>query len=94
VGSFPSLQSAGKLVNSTISQNQAIIDQVSKGYIGVLKPVSVDAWFSAPTGYESYAPRFNSQPEIVDTFGVRVVLRHDKKRSRGYSIITAFPINP
>jgi HK97 family phage portal protein len=94
IGSFPSLQAANKLVNSTVSENQAVVDRVANGEIGVIKPIAIDAWFDAPTGYESYAPRYNSRPEIRDTYGVRVVLIHDKKRKRRFSIITAFPINP
>jgi hypothetical protein len=93
VGSFPSLEAAQKLVNSTLSKNKAIVDLVAKGELGVDKPVPVDSFFESPTGYESYAPRFHSIPEIRNTYGVRVVLRHDPFRPRGFTIRSAFPVN-
>jgi hypothetical protein len=92
VGSFPSLEAANKLVNSTIFQNMAIVEKVIRGELA--GGVSVNAWFDAPTGYESYMPSFSGNPEIRPTRGVRVVLRYNPRSPKGYSIVTAFPINP
>lgn len=93
VGSFPSLEAANKLVNSTIAQNKAIVEQLARGELGTLRQVAIEAWFGAPTGYQSYMPNFSGRPEIRDTQGVRVILKRNLSSSRGYSILTAFPIN-
>jgi hypothetical protein len=90
-GSFTSLQSAGKLVNATLSKNAAVVDRIARGELG---GAAIKAWFDAPTGYESFAPRKAAQLAIRATSGVRVILRHDARSSRGFSIVTAFPISP
>ena len=89
-GSFVSLQSAGKLVNATLAQNQRVVDLVARGELG---GASIKAWFDAPTGYESFAPSRKAQLAIRATSGVRVIVRHDETSDRGFSIVTAFPIS-
>jgi hypothetical protein len=90
VGSFPSLQAAEKLVNSTISQNQDVVDQVASGDLDVKR---INAWFKSSTGKEAYAPSARAKPEIRDTWGIAVVLRHDPTARRGFRVISAYPIN-
>jgi hypothetical protein len=90
IGSFSSLAAANKLVNSTLSQNRALVEEVIAGK----RPFAVlEAWFDSPTGYESYAPSFTSTILIRDTFGVRVVIWHDRISPREFRIRTAFPVN-
>lgn len=91
VGSFPSLAAANKLVNSTLAQKPSIVDDVAAGRA---EAATIEAWFNAPTGYESYKPRIGMQASIRDTFGVRIRLIHDSRSPRGFRIFTAFPINP
>lgn len=90
VGSFSSLMSATKLVNSTLAQNQDKVDLVAQG----LSPrQDLVAQFSSPTGYEAYAPNERSQPYLRDTYGVHVVVVRDRRAAKGYRIDTAFPMN-
>jgi len=91
IGSFQSLTAANKLVNSSLSQNRWLVDEVVAGKrLGA----TLEAWFKAPTGKEAYAPKFSSSVEIRDTFGVRILIRRDRSSRRGFRIFTAFPINP
>ena len=88
LGSFTSLQSATRLVNSTLAQNRDVVDEVIRGQRG---GAEIDAIFDSPTGYEAYLPRPQSIPYMRDTYGVRVVIARDPGSSRGYSVLTAFP---
>jgi hypothetical protein len=61
VGSFTSVQSANRLVNSTISDNQDKIDQAMRdGEPRVL----ISKSFKSPTGYEAYLARAHAEPYI------------------------------
>jgi hypothetical protein len=90
IGSFPSLEAANKLVNSTLSQNQQKIDRVTSG---LSLREQLDARFGSSTGYEAYAPTERSQPYIRNTNGVRVIIVPDRRMSKGYRVLTAFPQN-
>ena len=94
-GSFTSLQSAGKLVNSTISANREIVDRVavSKDQ-GGLDQTEIEKVFVQPTGYESYAPSGGAKFQIRKTYSVKVVIRHDENMKSGYRVVTSFPYNP
>jgi len=88
IGSFTSLEAATKLVNSTISQNQAIVDQVVRG----LKPFGVlKARFDSPTGYEIYLASSSSQPYERGTYGVTVFILPDGRVAKGYRVQSAYP---
>ncbi len=89
-GSFSSLESANKLVNSVIAKNADTVDRIAKG---LLPRANLDAEFGAPTGYEAYARTERSQPYIRDTYGVRVVIVPDRSVSKGFRVETAFPQN-
>ncbi len=70
VGSFTSIQSANRLVNSTISDNQDRIDQgIRNGETRIL----ISKSFKSPTGYEAYLARAHAEPVIRNTFGVEVL---------------------
>jgi hypothetical protein len=89
VGSFTSVQSANRLVNSTISENQDKIDQrIRDGEPAVV----ISKRFTSPTGYEAYLARAHADPIIRDTFGVKVVIRPDPGSDRGWRVHTAYPI--
>lgn len=89
VGSFTSMQSANRLVNSTISQNR---DDVRRLIVEDAPFTALNSRFSSPTGYEAYLDRAYSEPYIRDTYGVRVVLFRDRSSSRGWRVQSAFPI--
>ncbi len=95
--SFSSLEAATKLVNSTLSQNQASVDAVASGMI---MSKTLNAQFNTLTG-RSYSVRVSRQPpylprggapELRTPYGVRVVIVHDPNCRGGFRIVTAFPI--
>jgi hypothetical protein len=89
VGSFTSIQSANRLVNSTISDNQDKIDQgIRDGEPFVL----ISKSFKSPTGYEAYLARAHADPVIRNTFGVEVLIRPDPGSARGWRVHTAYPV--
>lgn len=60
-GSFPSVEAANKLVNSTLARNRPIVDGVANG---TLSERRVDAYFASVTGFEAYASTVRSQPRF------------------------------
>lgn len=89
-GSFPSLEAANKLVNSTVGQNQSTVNLVVSG---TLQGAQIDADFPSPTGYEAFARTERSTPYIRPTYGVHVVIARDQDYPKGYRVVTAFPVN-
>jgi predicted Zn-dependent protease len=94
MGSFTSIQSAGKLVNSTIAENLEIVDQVAAPKEkGGLPGAEIEKAFVQPTGYESYAPSSGPKFRIRPTYSVKVIIRHDDNMKSGYRVVTSFPFN-
>jgi len=93
-GSFTSLQSANRLVNSTLSEpnNAGMVAAVAEGRILKNTTVESQTSFSKPTGYEAFRSSPNQQPIIRSTDAVRVIIVHDATLTRGYRVHTAFPI--
>ena len=89
-GSFPSLEAANKLVNSTISANQNEVDLVVDG---LSQRAEIDEYFGSPTGYEAFAQTERSTAFVRDTYGVHVVIVRDLDSPKGYQVLTAYPIN-
>ena len=89
VGSFTSVQSANRLVNSTISDNQ---DKIDQGIRDGEPKVVISKSFKSPTGYEAYLARAHAEPVIRDTFGVKVVIQPDPGSARGWRVHTAYPV--
>jgi hypothetical protein len=89
VGSFHSLSSATKLVNSTIAKNRAVIERVVGGQDRV---GFITSYFSSPTGKEAFLARFHAQPYMRDIYGVSVVIVRDPRSPRGFRVQSAFPI--
>jgi hypothetical protein len=89
VGSFTSVQSANRLVNSTISENQDKVDQAIRNGEPA---VTISKRFPSPTGYEAYLARAHSEPYIRNTFGVRVIILRDPESARGWRVQSAYPI--
>jgi hypothetical protein len=93
-GSFTSLEAANKLLNSTLSQNQARIDDFVQGRFPMSLPfMYAHADFDAPTGYEAYAGNDRSQPRMRETYGVTVLLIRSNQSKKGYYVRTAYPVN-
>jgi hypothetical protein len=89
-GSFSSVDAANKLVNATLAQNRATVDQVAAG---ARSEAVVHAQFNSVTGIEAVGPNIRSEIYFRQTNGVGVMIRHDDYSPRGYSVFTAFPSN-
>lgn len=90
VGSFASLDSATRLVNSTLARNRLIVDQVANG---TLPGGRMTSRFEGVTGYEAYAATERSQAYMRETRGVFVRILRDPTSDRGYRVLTAYPVN-
>jgi hypothetical protein len=89
IGSFTSLAAATRLVNSTVSQGQGLVNEVAQGRRAF---AILEARFDSVTGYESYLATYHAQPYTRDTYGVRVFILRDGRTPRGYRVQSAFPI--
>ena len=81
-GSFPSIEAAQKLVNSTLAQNGTRIDEF---LAGSERRVVVSSPFGSLTGREAYAASPYAEPRSRDTFGAAAGLLRDRS-SRGYTV--------
>ena len=86
-GSFPSIDSANSLVNTTIDENKSEVDLVASGSS---EGVFIKKQFSYKTGREAYSNN-DGVVYVRDTYGVGVYLRHDPNSSRGFRVRTAYP---
>ncbi|RTL89140.1 MAG: hypothetical protein EKK29_03420 [Hyphomicrobiales bacterium] len=91
-GTFPSVEAANKLINSILSRNLDVLTEVAAPR---LRRVALKAFFGSPTGREAYTVdswKRNAPIFFRTTYGAAVVIIHDKRRAKGYSVLTAFPI--
>lgn len=87
-GSFPSLEAANRLVNSTLAGDLAAVEAVASGRM--TRDV-VERDFASPTGNEAYRRNDRAQAIMRDAYSVRVIIQHDRTVPRGYRVITAYP---
>ncbi len=93
-GSFPPVEAANKLVNSTIAENGTAVEAFKNGNLAYAFPVLFAyKQFSSPTGYEAYSPDGNTPPVIQPTYGVTVRLVRDSNNPKGYYVHSAWPYN-
>jgi hypothetical protein len=89
-GAFLSREQANDLVSQVLKRNTDEVDKVAAGKINQAK---LEGRFDFVTGKEAFRPNGDSDPYIRDTYGVRVIIRHDARSWRGYRVHTAFPVN-
>ena len=89
-GSFPSVEAAEKLVNATLAQNADTVAAVAGGRSS---GAFVTSEFDTATGIEAYARTPRSEPYIRTTYGVGVLIAHDRRSRNGFRVITAYPRN-
>ncbi|MEZ5785262.1 MAG: RNase A-like domain-containing protein [Xanthobacteraceae bacterium] len=89
-GAFTDVRSANDFVNRTLKENQATVDLVASGQAD---KAMIEHRFGYPTGREAYRANVDSEPYIRSTYAVRVIILHDSRSEKGYSVFTAFPIN-
>ncbi len=92
VGSFRNIEEANELVNIVLQNNKELINRFLRGEFGPM-PKAIQMKFDKITGKEAYRPYFEADAFIRQTHSVRVVIRHDPGRKRGYNILSAFPTN-
>ena len=97
-GSFTSLEAANKLVSSVIAEpqnQQKLRSFVAKDFFFLLPELNLypASPFSAPTGYEAYAPNDRAAPVMRSTNSVQIRIFRTDKSPKGYFIDSAFPIN-
>jgi hypothetical protein len=90
MGSFTDYEAANKFVNATLLRNRERVDRLAEGKSS---KDEVDATFDLPTGKEAFAPDELTDPQIRQTYSVRVVIVADHRTPRGYRVHTAFPRN-
>jgi hypothetical protein len=89
-GSFASLEQANELVNRVLRLESDNVDNVAEGKS---RREKLEQKFDSVTGKEAFRPNGDSDPYIRDTYGVRVVIKRDGRSPRGYTVVTAFPVN-
>jgi Bacterial CdiA-CT RNAse A domain len=89
-GSFPSLDAANSLTNSTLSQNTDVVEEVAAGRRGGARIVG---GFSSTTGHEAYKSSDKAQPYIRETYYVETLIQHDRRSPRGFTVLTSYPRN-
>ena len=89
-GSFASLDSANDFVNRVLEFHASAVDLVATGALD-------EAWlplrFGYPTGREAFRPHAYAEPYTRKTYSVGVFIEHDPRSERGYTVITAYPLN-
>ena len=89
-GSFASLDSANDFVNRVLESHASAVDLVATGALD-------EAWlplrFGYPTGREAFRPHAYAEPYTRKTYSVGVFIEHDPRSERGYTVITAYPLN-
>jgi hypothetical protein len=90
-GSFLSLGDANYFVSKTLLYNSAQLEKILNGST---EKETLEWRFGFPTGIEAYWPRLAPPAAIRRTYSVRVIVRVDLTRKKGYRIVTAFPVNP
>jgi hypothetical protein len=89
-GSFTDLEAANRFVNATLLRNRVKVDRVVEGKAS---RAALDALFGWETGKEAIATDGRTDPQIRDTYGVRVVIVTDHRTPKGFHVHTAFPRN-
>jgi len=90
-GSFDSIEIANDFANHALDapENAARIAEVASGQAWWPRLITLS--IGSVTGRELYRSAPDSEPYMRDTDGVGVLIVHDPRKPRGYSIITAYP---
>ncbi|MGD9670854.1 MAG: RNase A-like domain-containing protein [Hyphomicrobiaceae bacterium] len=89
-GSFASLESANDFVNRVLEAHAPMVDMVASG---AMKEVWLEQRFGYPTGKEAFRPDAFAEPYMRSAYEVGVLIRQDTRSQRGYTVITAYPLN-
>ena len=89
-GSFHTREDANNFVNRVLEEERAMVDRVSSGE---LREAALNKRFGFETGKEGYKPSGSEAANIRPTYSVRVIIKHDRRSPRGYTVRSAFPRN-
>jgi hypothetical protein len=89
-GSFLSRESANDFVNRILEGNQPKVDAVASG---IVEEAWIEERFGYPTGKQAFRPGPEEPLYVRPTFKVGVLIRPDRRSTRGYSVHTAYPLN-
>ena len=88
-GSFASREAAD-YVNRTLERNRATVDAVASGS----EPEAfIKERFGHETGREAFMPEDGSAPYVRKTYGIGVLVYHERRSPRGCRVHTAYPRN-
>src|SRR5215208_4612234 len=90
VGSFPSLSEANEWANKAIEANRGIVDEVASGR---MTNAFITHRFGFVTGREAIVTPIERSIRVRRTYGIGVVIDHDRRTPRGFSVRTAYPRN-
>jgi HK97 family phage portal protein len=89
-GSFLSAEAANDLTNQLLQKNMTRVDAVASG-------LQDEDWlaerFGYVTGKEAYRAGPSEPVHIRPTYAAGVLIRHDPRSPRGYTVYTAYPVN-
>jgi hypothetical protein len=89
-GSFTDIEAANRHVNATLLRNRIGVDRVVERKAS---RAALDALFGWETGREAFVTGGQTEPQVRETYGVRVVIVAYRQIPRGYRVHTAFPQN-
>jgi hypothetical protein len=89
-GSFTDIEAANRHVNATLLRNRIGVDRVVERKAS---RAALDALFGRETGTEAFVTGGQTEPQVRETYGVRVVIVAYRQIPRGYRVHTAFPRN-
>lgn len=88
-GSFHSLGEANNLVSAVVRAHPEVVQRAING----ARNLPIKHRFGYDTGYEAYQPDPSFAPIVRATYQVEVFVTHDSRpNSRGYRIVTAYPM--
>jgi hypothetical protein len=88
--SFASTESANDYVNRLLESDKQSVDKVASGE---LSNKWIEQRFGYPTGTQAYRPTLQDDPYIRKAYNAGVLIIHDVRSPRGYTVLTAYPTN-
>jgi len=89
-GSFLSAEAANDLTNQILQMNTERVDAVASG-------VKDEEWLAERFGYVTGKEAYHANPSepvyIRPTYAAGILIRHDPRSPRGYTVFTAYPVN-
>jgi hypothetical protein len=73
-----------------LERNTTLVDAVASG---ALDEQWLEMRFGYPTGKEALVTDESLEPRIRPTYNVGIEIIHDSGSSRGYRVLTAYPLN-